>query len=39
MKLHYEVELALVMGKEVSGLEEGDEKGWMDAIGSTLGSF
>lgn len=30
--LHYEVELAVIMGKEVRDLNEGDEKGAMDAI-------
>lgn len=31
--LHYEVELALVMGREVRDLEEGgDERGWVDAV-------
>lgn len=30
--LHFEVELAVIMGKEVRDLDEGDEKGAMDAI-------
>ena len=32
--LHYEVELALIMGKEVKDLDAADEKGAMDAIES-----
>jgi len=32
--LHYEVELALIMGKQVKDLQESDEKGAMDAIES-----
>ncbi|MCJ1252625.1 hypothetical protein MMC24_000431 [Lignoscripta atroalba] len=32
IKLHYEVELGLVMGKEVRDLDASDEKGAMDAI-------
>ncbi|KAI4136028.1 MAG: hypothetical protein LQ347_000147 [Umbilicaria vellea] len=32
IKLHYEVELALIMGKEVRDLDASDEKGAMDAI-------
>ena len=32
VNLHYEVELALVMGKQVRDLDAGDEKGAMDAI-------
>lgn len=32
--LHYEVELALIMGKEVRDLDERDEQGGLDAIGS-----
>lgn len=32
--LHYEVELALIMGKEVRDLDEGDEEGALGAIGS-----
>ena len=30
--LHYEVELGLIMGREVRDLDESDEKGAMDAI-------
>jgi 2-keto-4-pentenoate hydratase/2-oxohepta-3-ene-1,7-dioic acid hydratase in catechol pathway len=33
--LHFEVELALIIGKQVKDLEADDEKGAMDAIGST----
>jgi 2-keto-4-pentenoate hydratase/2-oxohepta-3-ene-1,7-dioic acid hydratase in catechol pathway len=33
--LHYEVELALIIGKKVKDLEESDEKGAFDAIEST----
>lgn len=32
--LHYEVELALIMGKRVKDLEASDEKGALDAIES-----
>jgi hypothetical protein len=32
VKLHYEVELGLVMGKTVKNLDEKDEKGAIDAI-------
>jgi len=32
--LHYEVELALIMGKQVKNLEASDEKGALDSIGS-----
>lgn len=32
--LHYEVELALIIGKKVKDLEADDEKGAMDAIDS-----
>ena len=32
MDLHYEVELALIMGKEVRNLDAADERGAMDAI-------
>jgi len=32
VKLHYEVELALIMGKEVKDLDANDEKGALDAI-------
>lgn len=32
--LHYEVELALIMGKEVKDLEASDEKGALDAVES-----
>lgn len=34
--LHYEVELALIIGKRVKDLEADDEKGAMDAIESTF---
>jgi acylpyruvate hydrolase len=34
--LHYEVELALIMGKQVKDLEASDEKGALDAIESTF---
>lgn len=34
MDLHYEVELALIMGKRVKDLEPEDEKGALDAIES-----
>ena len=33
--LHYEVELGLIMGKEVRNLDAADEKGAMDAIDGT----
>jgi acylpyruvate hydrolase len=33
--LHYEVELALSIGKQVKNLEASDERGAMDAIEST----
>lgn len=36
VNLHYEVELALVMGKQVKNLEESDEAGALDAIESKL---
>lgn len=36
--LHYEVELALIMGKKVKNLEASDEKGAFDAIESTSSS-
>lgn len=32
--LHYEVELALIIGKDVKDLEASDEKGALDAIES-----
>ncbi len=32
VELHYEVELALIMGKELRDLNEGDEERGMDAI-------
>lgn len=32
--LHFEVELALVIGKQVKNLEASDEKGALDAIDS-----
>jgi acylpyruvate hydrolase len=32
--LHYEVELALILGKQVKDLEPSDEKGALDAIES-----
>lgn len=34
MDLHYEVELALIMGKQVKDLEPTDEKGALEAIES-----
>jgi hypothetical protein len=34
--LHYEVELALIMGKQVKDLDPGDEKGALEAIESIL---
>lgn len=34
--LHYEIELALIMGKQVKDLEASDEKGALDAIESSL---
>jgi 2-keto-4-pentenoate hydratase/2-oxohepta-3-ene-1,7-dioic acid hydratase in catechol pathway len=34
--LHYEVELALIMGKMVKDLDAADEKGALDAIQSML---
>jgi 2-keto-4-pentenoate hydratase/2-oxohepta-3-ene-1,7-dioic acid hydratase in catechol pathway len=34
--LHYEVELALILGKQVKNLEATDEKGAMDAVESTF---
>lgn len=39
--LHYEVELALILGKEVKDLDAADEKGALDAIESpsTFQSF
>lgn len=37
--LHYEVELALIMGKEVRDLDAADEKGALDAIESMLCLF
>ena len=39
VKLHYEVELALIMGKQVRDLDENDEKGAMNAIDGGLGSI
>ena len=36
VKLHYEVELALIMGREVRDLEERDKKGTIDAIDCKL---
>lgn len=36
--LHFEVELALIMGKRVKDLEANDEKGALDAIESTYSS-
>jgi len=32
--LHYEVELALIIGKQIKDLEASDEKGALDAIES-----
>jgi len=37
--LHYEVELALIMGKEVKDLEPSDEKGALEAIESMFCRF
>ncbi len=37
--LHYEVELALVMGKQVRDLDKNDEKGALDAIESSCIPF
>jgi hypothetical protein len=37
--LHFEVELALVMGKRVKDLEASDEKGALDAIGCKSNRF
>lgn len=34
MNLHYEIELALIMGKRVTDLDASDEKGALDAIDS-----
>jgi acylpyruvate hydrolase len=34
--LHYEVELALIIGKQVKDLEASDEKGALDAIESSF---
>ncbi len=34
--LHYEVELALIMGKQVKDLDAADEKGAVDAVASML---
>lgn len=34
VNLHYEIELALIMGKEVKDLDASDEKGAFDAIES-----
>jgi acylpyruvate hydrolase len=34
--LHYEVELALIMGKRVKDLDAADEKGALEAIESML---
>lgn len=36
--LHYEAELALIIGKRVKNLEESDEKGAFDAIESMFSS-
>lgn len=32
VELHFEVELAVVMGREVRDLAEGEGEGWMDAV-------
>lgn len=37
--LHYEVELALIMGKELKDHDAADEKGAMDAIESASPYF
>jgi 2-keto-4-pentenoate hydratase/2-oxohepta-3-ene-1,7-dioic acid hydratase in catechol pathway len=34
--LHYEVELALIMGKRVKDLDAADEEGALEAIGCTF---
>lgn len=34
VNLHYEIELALIMGKKVTDLDASDEKGAIDAIDS-----
>ena len=34
--MHYEVELALIMGRQVKNLEASDEKAAYDSIESTL---
>lgn len=34
--LHFEVELALIMGKRVKDLDTADEKGALEAIDSTF---
>jgi 2-keto-4-pentenoate hydratase/2-oxohepta-3-ene-1,7-dioic acid hydratase in catechol pathway len=36
VNLHYEVELGLVMGKQVRDLDPADEKGALDAISGEL---
>ena len=36
VNVHYEVELALVMGKTLKDLKEDDEKGALDAIAGTF---
>lgn len=36
VNLHYEIELALIMGKEVKDLDASDEKGAFDAIESEI---
>lgn len=36
VNLHYEIELAVVIGKTVRDLDENDEASWMGAIGSYL---
>lgn len=34
VNLHYEIELALIMGKRVTDLDASDEKGALDAVDS-----
>ena len=36
VNLHYEAELACIMGKEVRDLDPGDERGALDAIEGSL---
>lgn len=37
--LHYEIELALIIGKKITDLDPADDKGALDAIDSTLSSW